>query len=654
MDSEAYWAQRAEEREQYWHKKCQETIERELASYYRASLGRIQTEIAALYGRFAVDNELTIAEARKLLKGNEFRQWRMDIKEYVKKIEATGDKGLERELNVLAMRSRISRLDKLYSETLMELDKLGRNVSKSMKSFLTDAYKDNYYHGLYDIAKAGELQNAVSKVDSKALEDVLRTRWSGKNYSERIWKNQKLLAKTLKDEMMTAVHRGESVEKISKRVAKRMDVGISNARRLVRTELNFVNNQAAFESIEDAGMKYYRFIATLDRRTSDKCRSMDGEVFFLKDMEYGVNIPPLHPNCRSTIAGSLYGPNKMKTGTRAARDEGGKTVYVPADMTYADWTAVYVDKSKTLEEWLKDHPSETTKGKDDIIKNIIGLRNTYQQQLSAGTEAKDREITIKEAGSEVIKLLDTKELRSITQELNRQVETRKAYYNNWLNAKTKEEKQKWAHEHNTMLKSWKALKADYTFKCADLVKSVLEKFIEIGPGDAPIKEHLYGGRAKMAKYVLDAYSYYPRKWVNESIRAGKIHIKSVKRGYYDGETIALSGDGDYETFRTCVHELGHRMEDVILRILEQEKAFYDRRTDGESLVWLGEITGNPNYRKSEMTRPDKFLNPYMGKDYHGTAYELVSMGVELAYTDTVKLLDDEDMAEWIFGMLAVV
>ena len=44
----------------------------------------------------------------------------------------------------------------------------------------------------------------------------------------------------------------------------------------------------------------------------------------------------------------------------------------------------------------------------------------------------------------------------------------------------------------------------------------------------------------------------------------------------------------------------------------------------------------------------------MGKDYHGTAYELVSMGFELAYTDTIKLLDDEDMAEWILGMLAVV
>lgn len=380
MDSEAYWTQRAEEREQYWHKKCQETIERELASYYRASLGRIQTDIAALYGRFAVDNELTMAEARKLLKGNEFRQWRMDIAAYVKKIEATGDKGLERELNVLAMRSRISRLDKLYSETLVELDKLGRKVSKNMKSFLTDAYKDNYYHGLYDIAKVGELKNAISKVDSKALEDVLRTRWSGKNYSERIWKNQKLLAQTVKAEMMTAIHRGESIEKISARIAKRMDVGISNARRLVRTELNFVNNQAAFESIEDVGMKYYRFIATLDRRTSDKCRSMDGKVFLLKDRKFGVNIPPLHPNCRSTVAGSLYGLNNVKTGTRVARDGDGKTVYVPANMKYDDWKEVFVDKKLSLEDWVKDHILDKVKTKNNPSDIII-----IKEALSANT-----------------------------------------------------------------------------------------------------------------------------------------------------------------------------------------------------------------------------------------------------------------------------
>lgn len=355
MDSETYWAERAKEREKYWFKKSQDTIEKELARYYLASLGRIQDDIAALYGRFATDNGLTMAEARKLLTGGEYRQWRMNIEDYVAKIEATGDKGLERELNVLAMRSRISRLDKLYGETLMELDNLGRKVSDRMRSFLTDAYKDNYYHRLYDIGKQGQLRNAVSKVDPKDVEDVLRTRWSGKNYSERIWKNQRFFAKTLKEEMVNAVHRGEAVSKISKRLAKKMDVEQWKATRLVRTELNYVENCAAVASIKDAGMKHFRFIATLDKRTSQVCRDHDGHVYEVDDAHPGDNMPPLHPNCRSTIAGSLYGPDHTKTGERIARNDKGKTYYVPADMKYEDWQVVYVDKKISLAEWESEH-----------------------------------------------------------------------------------------------------------------------------------------------------------------------------------------------------------------------------------------------------------------------------------------------------------
>lgn len=48
--------------------------------------------------------------------------------------------------------------------------------------------------------------------------------------------------------------------------------------------------------------------------------------------------------CRTTIAGSLYRPGKEKVGTRAARSDVGKTVYVLADMMYKDWKAIYVDK----------------------------------------------------------------------------------------------------------------------------------------------------------------------------------------------------------------------------------------------------------------------------------------------------------------------
>lgn len=382
MDSEAYWKKRAEEREQYWHKKSQQTIETELAKQYQEALGHIQTDIAALYGRYARDNKLSVADARKIIQGSEYKQWRMSLEEYVAKIKDTGDKGLQRELDTLAMRSRISRLDKLYSETLQELDGLGRNVSKSMKSFLSDAYKDNYYHGLYDISKTGNMMSTVSKVDSKSLEDVLRNSWSGKNYSQRIWKNQRALASTIKSEITNAVHRGESVAKISKRVAKRMDVGTNQATRLVRTELNYIQNQSALDSIDDAGMKYYKFIATLDRRTSTVCRYHDRHTYAVKDAQSGTNMPPMHPNCRSTISGSLRGPDDKKTtGTRIARGDNGKTYQIPDNMDYDNWKSVYIDKTKTMSAWESEHATASD--------NKIMLSDTqYPQQFQAKAEKK--------------------------------------------------------------------------------------------------------------------------------------------------------------------------------------------------------------------------------------------------------------------------
>ena len=67
MDSESYWIKRAEEREQEWNKKSKGTIEKELAEYYGQALSRIIDDIAVLYGRYAKDNNLTYAEANKLL-----------------------------------------------------------------------------------------------------------------------------------------------------------------------------------------------------------------------------------------------------------------------------------------------------------------------------------------------------------------------------------------------------------------------------------------------------------------------------------------------------------------------------------------------------------------------------------------------------------
>lgn len=344
MDSETYWQRRMEELEQHWHDKGRQTIEKELQALYEDALDAIQDDIAALYGRFAKDNELSVVEAMRLLQGREYRKWRMSIDAYVAQIAATGDKELEKELNVLAMRSRITRLDKLYAETLVEIAKLDQETRDKISEFLPSAYRDFYYHTLYDIGQRRGLDGAVSRVDSEQIEKVLRTPWSGKNYSARIWKNGRKLARTIRDVTVQAVHRGSSVQALSQQVSQRMGVGYRQSVRLVRTELNYVQNHAILDGIKESGMKYYRFVATLDRRTSATCRDHDGHIYPVDDYSPGTTAPPLHPHCRSTIVGSVKGDGKPK-GMRAARNADGKYIRVPADMTYQQWYNKYIQPS---------------------------------------------------------------------------------------------------------------------------------------------------------------------------------------------------------------------------------------------------------------------------------------------------------------------
>lgn len=339
-ENEAYWAARAAAYEEAWHKKCQETIEMELAAYYEQALADIQRDIAALYGRFAKDNKLSMAEAHRLLTGDEYRVWRMSMEEYLQGIE--NGSVLSEELDTLAMRSRISRLDKLYAETLKALDRLGRKTEDRMTDFLMDAYKDRFYHGIYDVVERTGFMKANVAIDDDTAQKIAAAPWSGKSYSQRIWKNDQQLGAALRTVVSNGLHRGLSVPQMAKMVEDKMHAGLSNARRLVRTEMNYVQNRAAADSIKESGMKYYRFIATLDRRTSSMCRAHDGKVYPINEYRPGGNAPPLHPNCRSTIAGSLRDVYN-EDGTRTARNYEKKTIHVPKNMTYESWYNTYIE-----------------------------------------------------------------------------------------------------------------------------------------------------------------------------------------------------------------------------------------------------------------------------------------------------------------------
>ena len=123
------------------------------------------------------------------------------------------------------------------------------------------------------------------------------------------------------------------------------DAGFKMARHqirtVVRTSVNQVSNAASkqvYKANEDVTEKY-RYVATLDSRTSALCASLDGQEF---EYDKGPE-PPQHFNCRSTTVAVIDWDGLRKKYPKLKFDdpaEGKRAAaggMVPADTTYGKW-----------------------------------------------------------------------------------------------------------------------------------------------------------------------------------------------------------------------------------------------------------------------------------------------------------------------------
>lgn len=167
------------------------------------------------------------------------------------------------------------------------------------------------------------------------------------------------------------------------------------------------------------------------------------------------------------------------------------------------------------------------------------------------------------------------------------------------------------------------------------------------------KSAIANPRQHNAKTVAKWMRVYPADFV-DAMASKPLTLSYVDRSYFSdnasGPALALSRAPDP---KTIIHELGHDLECRCPAILALEAEFYERRRGGEKFQKLKDITGK-NFASDEITIKDHYLNPYMGKWYGGEAYELVSMGFELFFTNPKKLAQDREFFKFILGILLMV
>lgn len=177
------------------------------------------------------------------------------------------------------------------------------------------------------------------ELSTKYTKNILDSHWHGSNYSKRIWKDTEALAKRLEELFTVESMTGMSEFEMAKAIATEFDRSIGVVQRLIRTEANYMANQAKLKAWRDRGVKEYRLIAVLDLRTSEICQKKDGKIYLISEAvvngEAGT-YPPFHPWCR-TVAVAIIGKRSL-TGKRIAHDPiSGKTITMEQRETYDDW-----------------------------------------------------------------------------------------------------------------------------------------------------------------------------------------------------------------------------------------------------------------------------------------------------------------------------
>lgn len=399
MNNKDYWKARMQVLEDEQYQRSRQYYD-DMQKQFRRAAANIRRDIDLWYERLAENNDVSYAEAKKLLKAGELEEFKWSVEDYIKAgRENAIDERWMKELENASARFHISYLEAMKLQIQQHAEVLSVQFEKGMGEYLREEYAGQFYRTAFEVSKGTGVGFNLARLDERRIAMLIKKPWAqdGRIFSDRIWSNKEKLITNLHTELTQCIVRGEPSRIAAERLAKKMNVSKAQAGTLIMTEAAAIASASQRECFKELGMEQYEFDATLDGSTCETCQGMDTKVFPMAQFEVGVTAPPVHPRCRCCVLPHFDDWEEFGISVeRAARNPGtDETVYVDGKLSYPEWKEKFIDgvQKETVDgekqkvyaakraEWKKKHGADAA-GKGDISENRfdrIGLKEKISE-----------------------------------------------------------------------------------------------------------------------------------------------------------------------------------------------------------------------------------------------------------------------------------
>lgn len=280
-----YWVER-ERKNMAKMMKSDAEIARTLEKEYRRTLDEVQEQVHTFYSRYSDKEGISLNDAMKRVSRLEMDKYEALAKEYVqtKDLSPTAN----RQMRLYNLTMKVNRLELLMEYIRLELILLSDKEEKILREAATEEARREFER------LAGILGTTLN-TNERLFRDLVDASFHGAHFSDRIWANHDALRNELNQGLHAGLVQGRHSREIAQNLKERFSVSAFNAKRLAQTELARVQIAAQESSYKRGGVERYEYLAWIDERTTQRCKSLNGKVFKVKDMQPGVNAPPMHP-----------------------------------------------------------------------------------------------------------------------------------------------------------------------------------------------------------------------------------------------------------------------------------------------------------------------------------------------------------------------